>query len=113
TWDFGIASNNNFFWYIANSNSNFKIKYAASSGTDQWEHIVGVFNGTHTSVFVDGEQITTELFGWDSLQTSDTSLHIGKLRNQLDYFNGIIDDVRIYDRVLTAQEIQALYIAYH
>ena len=33
----------------------------------------------------------------------------GTFVRTMDIFNGLIDDVRIYDRALSAEEVQALY----
>jgi hypothetical protein len=35
-------------------------------------------------------------------------VHVGVYYGLLRYFNGLIDDVRIYDRALSAAEIAAL-----
>jgi hypothetical protein len=39
-----------------------------------------------------------------------TSITIGKFTGDCCYFNGIIDDVRFYNRALNEEEIQALYV---
>jgi hypothetical protein len=45
-----------------------------------------------------------------SLIDSDSHINIGKWGGSLDrFFSGIIDDIRIYNRVLTPTEITALY----
>ncbi|MBR9689337.1 MAG: LamG domain-containing protein, partial [Candidatus Altiarchaeota archaeon] len=109
TWDVGIDVNDRIFWYIANNDTNFKIIYADSVGVDVWEFITATFNGTDTSLYLNGSLITTAAFDWTTMQTSAYSIHVGKLRNQASYFNGSIDDVRIYDRALNDTEILQLY----
>jgi hypothetical protein len=42
---------------------------------------------------------------------SFTGLRIGSRGDNYAYFNGLIDDVRIYNRALSPAEIQALYNA--
>jgi len=36
-------------------------------------------------------------------------LHIGKTPDGTAYFNGLLDDLRIYNRTLTNSEVQAVY----
>jgi hypothetical protein len=46
------------------------------------------------------------------LANSSSPLAIGKDGNASDKFSGIVDEVRIYNRVLSPDEIQALSLAY-
>ena len=41
--------------------------------------------------------------------SENRKLRIGKRVSNADEYHGLIDDVRIYDRVLSAAEVQALY----
>ena len=43
-----------------------------------------------------------------SIPSSNLDFIIGKL-DSYERFNGLIDDVRIYDRALSSEEVQALY----
>ncbi|MBR9680561.1 MAG: LamG domain-containing protein [Candidatus Altiarchaeota archaeon] len=113
TWDLGIDASNQIFWYIANSDSNYQIIYADSLGAKTWQHIAASFDGTDTSLYVNGQLKTTETFNWETLQTSDTSINIGKLRNQANYFDGKIDELYVYNGALSSDEIYAIYEAYN
>ena len=42
-----------------------------------------------------------------SIQTSNAVLRIGGNSVQAEWFQGLIDEVRVYNRALTAAEIQA------
>jgi hypothetical protein len=82
-----------------------------------WQHVVATYNGTSlasgVSVYVDGVlQSNTAIM--DNLSSSIlTSSHfnVGSIDNSNTFaFNsGSIDDVRIYNRVLTANEVKQLY----
>jgi hypothetical protein len=40
----------------------------------------------------------------------ENNLRIGGRQQEADYFNGYMDDVRIYDRALSSNEVQQLYL---
>ena len=69
-------------------------------------HVVGVYNGTALKVYrngtLTGQKSTTATIG---NQTQEIS--IGRYHSQ--YFNGTIDEVRIYNRSLTLEEISDYY----
>lgn len=66
--------------------------------------------------YINGKLVESEKPEWyftsDKLHRSDENLFIGcmKLMDEMYYFNGFMDDLRIYNRVLTADQISALYI---
>ena len=81
-----------------------------------WHHAVGTDNGSTIALYIDGVlQGTTSGTGYASYVTS--YWRIGSYRfgsntwtNASDgYFTGSIDDVRIYNRALSAGEVQKLY----
>jgi hypothetical protein len=81
---------------------------AANYTDTEWHHVAGVIDAGTTSLYVDGvKQASSEAV---SLTDSGELAHIGRQYSGLDdrYFNGTIDDVRIYYRALSEQEIQGL-----
>ncbi len=75
----------------------------------QWHHLVGVYDGTVQSLYVDGQLEDYELkTGTINIWDGYTFL-IGSETNKLASFPGFIDDVRIYDRALDANDVLALY----
>jgi uncharacterized repeat protein (TIGR01451 family) len=82
--------------------------------TDTNWHYLGVTgDGTKIRFFVDGiEYLGSESMGEKSSGSSTRSLEIGRFtynKGSLAYFNGLIDEVRIYNRALTAEEIKEHY----
>ncbi len=64
--------------------------------------------GRH-ALFIDGA-LSEENWWTDVPSTSPENLFIGRIVNDLpNYFNGTIDDIRIYNRSLTPDEIDSLY----
>ena len=72
-----------------------------------WNHVAGTFNGTQLILYVNGVASPPTASTAAPLATNTAELHIGK-----DYganvFTGNIDDVRVYNRVLSAAEITDL-----
>uniref|UniRef100_A0A6M3IEL8 Putative lectin/glucanase superfamily protein n=1 Tax=viral metagenome TaxID=1070528 RepID=A0A6M3IEL8_9ZZZZ len=76
--------------------------------TDVWTHVVGVLTSTHLHIYKNG------VLGESTVRTktpgvSGTNLIIGKWAGYAS-FNGEIDDVRIYNRALSAEEIRNHFI---
>jgi hypothetical protein len=78
-----------------------------------WSHVAVTVNGTSVQCYIDGALAYSSSAGYaaqasvDPLELGVDYLNGGNAR----YFNGAIDDVRLYNRVLAATEIQALYAA--
>ena len=75
----------------------------------QWYHIVGTYDGTSRKLYIDGvlKKAITETI---TLFHDSEPIQIGvQAPGQGGFWNGLIDEVRIYDRALTEDEIQQLY----
>jgi hypothetical protein len=76
----------------------------------QWTHIVGTYDGTYMRIYADGNEIGNKDVGAITIDSSDENLFIGaKYWGGYEFFNGSIDDVAIYNRALSADEIIAHY----
>jgi hypothetical protein len=76
-----------------------------------WHHIVGTYDGALVKLYVDGIFITEveEVF---SLTNSEQPLLFGNESNILSrYFDGDLDDIGLWNRALTQEEITDLYNA--
>lgn len=78
---------------------------------EQWHHIVGVHTGEALEIYIDGELDNSSTHGRVGISTSPFELFIGTdlYAPTPVYTNGTLDDVRIYRRPLTSDEIQQLY----
>jgi hypothetical protein len=80
----------------------------AAVGADEWHHVAGVFDGTNIMIYLDGvldvSVATTEPIGTNAL-----NLFIGDNPEATGrYWDGLIDDVRLYNQALTQEEIIAI-----
>lgn len=81
---------------------------------NQWHHIVALVDNSKWSLWVDNYKVTETDSGHIAIDISCSQpLEIGRFLlgeyGDHHYYNGYIDDVKIYDRVLTVQEINWLY----
>ena len=77
-----------------------------------WHHVVVRVENMVTNFYVDGN-VTGKSAGGPSLTNPPTGNNYPVLigaRNDGLYFKGLIDDVRLYNRALSASEIQMLYL---
>jgi hypothetical protein len=76
----------------------------------QWHHAVFTYDGAAKAILYLDNQYIKEVELATPLNTSDSDLYIGKrVQQENQYMNGMIDDIRIYNRALTASEVKELY----
>ena len=78
----------------------------ASLPLNTWSHVATTWNGAMLRMFVNGVQVASKAVS-GPLLTSTQPLRIGGNSTWGEYFAGKIDEVRIYNRALSAAEIQA------
>ncbi|MCH9022050.1 MAG: sulfatase-like hydrolase/transferase, partial [Planctomycetes bacterium] len=81
----------------------------------QWHHVAAVFDNTlsqdvkDVKLYVDGQLDTISSFLPRLIDTAvGNKVKIGTFTGGSSFFNGLIDDVRIYDRALSANEVRVL-----
>ena len=94
--------------------------------TNRWFHFVLVFDGSlapsqRLALYVDGQSFNDSplrVVGAVGVTTVNSQQHLAigathyanTPQSPEDFFNGFIDDIRIYDRPLSQAEVQALYL---
>ncbi|MCO5069369.1 MAG: hypothetical protein M9910_11925 [Kiritimatiellae bacterium] len=82
--------------------------------TAVWTHLVGTYDGSVLRLYRNGTQIVSKSF--TGTQTTDTDTwaiggepgaHEGQGHNS--WFNGCLDDIRVYSRSISASEVMQLY----
>ena len=113
-WVFYITSNKLGFFTVDGIDNAEWQSAANSISYNTWQHVVVTFQNGGTPIFyvngivsaVTNNDMGTQLLGDDS----SLSVKIGDAPiDNTTAFNGLIDDVRIYSRALSADEIKRLY----
>ena len=71
-----------------------------------WHHVAATFDGTTRTLYYDGASLVTDTPG-SSHDVTAQNFGIGKTYND-EYFDGILDEVAIWDQALSTSEIQRL-----
>ena len=71
-----------------------------------WSHLAATYDGTTMRIFVNGTQAATPA-ATGTLPKSTGEVWIGGNNVWSEWFAGLIDKVRVYNRALTAADIQA------
>ena len=78
---------------------------ASAPPLNAWTHLAMTYDGTTMRMYVNGVQAGTRAVT-GTIAVSSSPLRIGGNAPWGEFFAGQIDDVRIYNRALTAAEIQ-------
>ena len=79
------------------------------SALNKWYYVCGGYDGSHESIFVNGELINESAVTGSISQPSGPT-NIGSRNDNVNYFfNGSIADVQIYNTALSPSQIQHLY----
>jgi hypothetical protein len=104
-------SNNSIYWDFGDLSGNGRINTDFSSYLNKWTHVALVSNGVNfKAIYINGALATSG--GTADSPGAITSFMIGKgvFAAGTYFFRGQMDDFRIYNRVLTVQEIKDLYL---
>ena len=97
---------------VAGATNTFAQRYSTTvRSLNVWYHVAGVYNASARTldIYVNGVLNNGTLSGTvpASQINSAVNVNIGRRSVTGYYFNGVIDDVRIYNRALSQAEIQA------
>jgi hypothetical protein len=78
----------------------------------EWHHGAGIYNGSTATIYVDGVQ-DAQITATGQLATATYDVLIGENQQSTGrYMTGMLDDVRVYNRALTVNELQVVMQGY-
>lgn len=75
---------------------------------DTWHHLAATFDGTALQAYRNGELITANSMAQGVPAPEPTTLKFGRHAAAEVFFAGTVDDVRVYNRALTQEEIETI-----
>jgi prepilin-type N-terminal cleavage/methylation domain-containing protein len=108
-WNFQVVSGKIGFEVSEDGCANYAYPATTSTYNDgNWHQVIGIRSGTSVSVYVDGSlQASASSKGTTDLNNSNTFMMGGTIC--LKSFSGQIDDVRVYTKALSSDEIADIY----
>ena len=86
----------------------FAVNGATQLGLNEWHHICGTYDGTEIRLYVDG-QLDAQVAYTGGITANAYPVYIGDNSETAGRFwDGLLDDIRIYDCALSQSEIQDL-----
>ena len=107
----GYGWGGNGFIFGADNIQNGPFLNSSGSDLNNWHFIVGVLENGNRSLYVDGKFISKSSSccnSWNNDLNFSVAYHYSSSSN---FFNGIIDNVRVYSKTLTASEVSSVYLA--
>ena len=111
---YALSTVNGGQFLIRNNSVNYTVNSSTNINDNNWHHIVGTYNGSIMKIYIDGvlEGNNTDFSG--NLPTNNGNVRIGAdyQTTPANFFNGTIDEVKVYNRTLDSSEISAMYNNY-
>jgi hypothetical protein len=121
----GDSSSKSYGFYLDNSSPHKKLVFSLNTDSDggasvsnnavtlnSWMHIVGIWDGSRTKLYVNGIlQNDFDYCGGTNIKDTANNLVFGASSDLSggNWFNGLIDDVRIYNYALTQEQVKTVY----
>ena len=115
---YGLQSASDGFYFVVFSNGELCVGQwgggdspctsAGAIAINAWYDIVETYDGTTAFLYVNGLLIGSTA---RSFSTTPVGLTVGSAAGNVGFFQGIIDDVRVYNRALSATQVLQLYNA--
>jgi len=107
----GIRATTGLDFWLGNGTEGSSLVSEGGVPTNQFSHVVGVWDGTTRGIYINGTLNVTDSFS-GPIDYNTSHAVIGTRSAGGAYFPGIIDEVRIYNRALSADEISDIYNNY-
>lgn len=89
--------------------SDFQIKSNSAISTSVWTHAIAIYDGTTASLYINNVVQTETATVTDNYLNINKDVYIGGTVGGAYYYNGDLDDVRIYEKALGSQQRADLY----
>ncbi len=120
----GTGNSNHYHLGLANNQYSFKVQTNSGQVTvtggaaqlGEWVFVVATYDGTRVKIFINGQETgSADAQSLGSLAIDNNPITIGadindgSLPLDSEFFNGILDEVAVWNRALSSSEIQGMY----
>ncbi len=96
------------YGFLINESDNNLVSATATATASTWTHVAGVADGSEVHIYLDGILMASTAYDGTITSNSSRNLYIGRYRNDsFGQYDGLIDEVRIWNTARTGAEIQA------
>jgi cytoskeletal protein CcmA (bactofilin family) len=107
-WRIQRYSNTSKIEFSCTGLSNWYMFSNGSVNDGQWHHVAGVYDGSRMYIYIDGS-LDNWQYSSGTISTNNYKVIIGENAQQRGrYWNGLIDDVRVYNVALDANDINSI-----
>ncbi len=93
-------------FYIGTADGLRGVSMGTPLALSQWSHLAIVFNGSQAQFYVNGNLVSSPPMS-ETISARASFVHVAADVNPGQFFNGTLDDVRLYSRAETALEVMA------
>jgi len=107
---FRIDEQNNVFMYgYLSGVLQFRVNTTETLDLGKWYHVAGMINGTHASAYINGVQSENISVQNGAIGNSQRNISVGIRGDGTHFMDGQIDEIRIWNRSFTPEEIKQHY----
>ena len=85
------------------------ITSGSAISVDEWHHIVATYDGTTQKLYIDGSLVSSATTSQTISTTTNAEIGARNFSDRANEFLGKIDELAIFDRALTADEVTAIF----
>ena len=96
-WFLEVSATRGYLWFVAGSGT-YQIQYNVSPNTSQWNHLAVCRKGNTTTMYLNGSAVGTNTNAY-TVPATATTLDVGRYGGGPYWFNGYLQDLRVYKGV--------------
>ena len=116
TYQFILRNTSAAKWSLATydgTGSGDSLTSTATASANTWYHVAAVIDGTSKKIYVNGSEVASSTVAFSVNTSSGEGLNIGGRddfgASNTERMNGVIDQVRVFNKALSASEVTTLY----
>ena len=113
---FGTNNSNKVNMILGTGSVNLDVQNNTTLNTTNWFHIVATYDGSNSAsglkvyVNADASSLTNNSVGsYSGMASTSGNLEFGRFANGHSFFNGLIDEVAVWNSELTSSQVTTLY----